>query len=776
MLGGYWWADYQQKQEQTLAMSNRPVISAQVNAPAPDTAGNATTAQMGVSAVPVALNQPMMGAGNTALSIPQNVSGTFPFAHVVKLMMPSVVNVSATIMTTTADPNADPKRGLQFANPFSGIATESIGSGIVVTEDGYILSNFHVVENAKQVFVTLFNDQGTVKLPADVIALDSRRDLALLKVEADTPLQPAPFGDSKIVDIGDPVIAIGSPFGLDQTVSKGIISGKRKAVNIGGTVHKNLLQTDAAINRGNSGGPLVAADGSVVGVNTAIYTTTSAFAGVGFAVPSNTAREFLEEQIQLPVLTPLNATMLPVAAPNAPPIAADAVLTHGDKGPCENCHQILPAANAQPVAARPPPPIPANAVMPHGDRGPCENCHQILPAANGQPVAARPPPPIPANAVMPHGDRGPCENCHQILPAANGQPVAMQQGMGQGGGGQGGGGQGMGRHRNRADRMFSFDPNGAFALPAAATLPVDSGMAVPAEIMAIVNSKMGVTFQVLNVELAAQVGSPYPKGLLVDQVSVGSTSDQAGLQKGDVVIKADGKWLDSLAALAELVQAGNEQIRLSVVRGGRREELVIGLAQLQAGPGAQMQPVAMNQTQGMTQPNLGYNLQQPMQQPMQQPSMQQPMQQPSMQQPMQQFSMQQPQEPMQAQNWNNPAQNGATPAWQGNNRAPNMNGAPPKPAPTEFEWMGMEIMPITPARISRQPMLKGKSGGVITDLGAASPAMRAGVQRGDVVVAINGQAVSDGRTIDQAIKAAKGKQWALLEIERNGTRMFVKVQ
>ncbi|MEG3640737.1 trypsin-like peptidase domain-containing protein [Magnetococcus sp. PR-3] len=720
MLGSYWWIDYQAKQEMALAKANGSAVQQPAQNRGPNSTGQGlvnpgTQGGGNAAALPVALNQPLMAPGGGELSIPQNVTGPAPFARVAKFMMPSVVNVSATTMRP-GDPNKKTKTGLQFANPFSGMATESIGSGVVVTEDGYILSNFHVVENAKQVFVTLFNDQGTVKLPAEIVTLDSRRDLALLKVEADNPLQPAPLGDSKLVNVGDPAIAIGSPFGLDQTVSQGIISGKRKAVNIGGTVHRNLLQTDAAINRGNSGGPLVGADGSVIGVNTAIYTTTSAFSGVGFAVPSNAAREFLEERIQLPNVTPINGTMMPVAAQNAPPIPSDAVLTHDDRGPCENCHQILP------------------------------------PAGGGQPVAARPPPPIPSDAVMPHGDRGPCENCHQILPAGGtGQPIAMQRGPGMG--------QGMGQHRNRADRMFSFDPNGAFALPAAATTMKESPTLAPAELVAMVTSGVGATFQVLNVDLAAKLGSPYPKGLVVDQVKAGSSAEQAGLKKGDVLIKANGKWLESLESLAELIQAGNQEIRLSVVRDGRREELLIGVARLQAGPGAQMQPVAMNQQAGMPLAQMGNNLQQPMA-----PSMPPPMA-PS----------------AQGQNWNGAMQgggmqNGATPAWQTNGTAPRANRAAPKPVPTEFEWMGMEIIPITSARMNRQPMLKGKSGGLITDMGAASPAMRAGVQRNDVVVAINGQAVSDGRSIDKAIKAAKGRQWALLEIERNGTRMFVKVQ
>ncbi|MEO5370384.1 MAG: trypsin-like peptidase domain-containing protein [Magnetococcus sp. DMHC-1] len=321
----FWWGRFTPGD----ARAARQKFAAERNAALPGQGGRlAPGGQTGPVAVPVAATVPLDTPGTQLDPLPNGSTGTpTRFAAVSRLLLPSVVNVSATNVRgaeinpapangtrdtpppgpggTSPAPTPPQSPALQYADPFSGVTTESIGSGVVVTADGYILSNYHVVEKSKHVFVTVFSAQGSSQVvPAEIVTLDARRDLSLLKVDIETPLQPAAFGDSSRINVGDPVIAIGSPFGLDQTVSQGIISGKRKAINIGGVMHRGLIQTDAAINRGNSGGPLVDGTGYVIGINTAIYTTTNAFAGVGFAVPSNTAREFLEETLQLPTITP----------------------------------------------------------------------------------------------------------------------------------------------------------------------------------------------------------------------------------------------------------------------------------------------------------------------------------------------------------------------------------------------------------------------------------------------------------------------------------------
>ncbi|MBF0295689.1 MAG: trypsin-like peptidase domain-containing protein [Magnetococcales bacterium] len=280
------------------------------------------------------------------------------FSVVVQSILPSVVSVNTENRGVSrtgvpADPAPQPAPalaqqqdgGLRFMTPFSGVAMESIGSGVIVSADGYIISNYHVVENSRNIYVTVFGPMGNRRYPAEVVRLDPSRDLVLLKVNVPQPLQPASLGNSDLVRVGDPVITVGCPFGLDQTVSKGIISGARKAVTIEGVVHKDLIQTDAAINQGNSGGPLVSRHGYVVGINTAIYSPTQAFSGVGFSVPVNSVREFINEQIAIPEVTPALAVSRmgqgqQVAAKAIPPIPLNAVAPHGDRGPCENCHAI----------------------------------------------------------------------------------------------------------------------------------------------------------------------------------------------------------------------------------------------------------------------------------------------------------------------------------------------------------------------------------------------------------------------------------------------------
>ncbi|HEB73386.1 MAG TPA: PDZ domain-containing protein [Nitrospirae bacterium] len=281
-----------------------------------------------------------------------------PFRGVAAFMKSRVVNISARQSSSVLKPavakTQDNTGGaLKFTNPFTGAGVESIGSGIIVTRDGYILTNYHVVEKATQVYVTVFRPQGAIRSLAQIARMSETLDLALLKIEPGFALSPASMGDSEKLMVGDPILAIGSPFGLDQTVSQGIISSKRKSIVIEGVNHKNLLQTDAAINQGNSGGPLVDINGYVVGVNTAIYTPTGAFAGIGFSVPVNEAREFLEELITLPKMRPnlkgalkwdagaRSAFAAPVAAKTAPSIRANAVSPHGDRGPCGNCHRII---------------------------------------------------------------------------------------------------------------------------------------------------------------------------------------------------------------------------------------------------------------------------------------------------------------------------------------------------------------------------------------------------------------------------------------------------
>lgn len=238
------------------------------------------------------------------------------FRDVAKTMKPSVVKISATIgpkdvKTTNAKrqgrPNIPPElRGFEqfFGEGFDmdqfeeqeQPRGESQGSGFIVSTDGYILTNNHVINNASSVKVVLSDNRS---FDAKIVGADSDSDIAVLKIEA-SGLVASSLGDSDAMQVGDWVVAIGSPFGLSQTVTSGIVSAvNRDSVGDGNiTSYDDFIQTDAAINPGNSGGPLLNLKGEVIGINTAIASKTGTFGGVGFAIPSNMAKDALQDIIK----------------------------------------------------------------------------------------------------------------------------------------------------------------------------------------------------------------------------------------------------------------------------------------------------------------------------------------------------------------------------------------------------------------------------------------------------------------------------------------------
>jgi serine protease Do len=177
---------------------------------------------------------------------------------------------------------------------------ESLGSGFIVDSKGYIITNNHVIEKADKIFVKLSTDpdnqdQGR---PARVIGFDKATDLAVIKIDTSTPLPTVKLGNSDSAEVGDWVEAIGSPFALSQTVTAGIISAKHRTIEPGASGQfQHFIQTDAAINPGNSGGPLLNMNGEVIGVNTAIYTQSAGYQGIGFAMPSNTVVEVYNDLV-----------------------------------------------------------------------------------------------------------------------------------------------------------------------------------------------------------------------------------------------------------------------------------------------------------------------------------------------------------------------------------------------------------------------------------------------------------------------------------------------
>jgi serine protease Do len=237
------------------------------------------------------------------LCLPAVAEGRAPpdgFADLTAQLLPTVVNIatSQTLNAPRGRPGApDLPPGSPLADLFKDFLgpkqnaprhVSSLGSGFIIDKTGYIVTNNHVIEDADQITVTLNNGQ---TLPAKLVGRDDKTDLALLKVTPKSPLPYAHFGDSDKARIGDWVIAIGNPFGLGSTVTAGIVSARNRDINAG--PYDDFIQTDASINRGNSGGPLFDAQGNVVGVNSAIFSPSGGSVGIGFSIPANLAKEVI---------------------------------------------------------------------------------------------------------------------------------------------------------------------------------------------------------------------------------------------------------------------------------------------------------------------------------------------------------------------------------------------------------------------------------------------------------------------------------------------------
>ena len=229
------------------------------------------------------------------------------FVNVVKKAKPAVVNIKVE-KTTTRNFQGGQIPEEMFNNPFfeqffgpqfrqyqqkpQEYIQRGQGSGFIISKDGFILTNNHVVEGADSIKVTLSDDRD---FDAKVIGTDPQTDVALIKIEDPENLPVLPLGDSANLEAGEWVIAIGNPFGLNQTVTVGVVSATGRS-SVGISEYENFIQTDAAINPGNSGGPLINGRGEVVGINTALFSRTGGYMGIGFAIPINMAKS-IEEQL-----------------------------------------------------------------------------------------------------------------------------------------------------------------------------------------------------------------------------------------------------------------------------------------------------------------------------------------------------------------------------------------------------------------------------------------------------------------------------------------------
>jgi serine protease Do len=240
------------------------------------------------------------------------------FADLAEKLLPSVVNISTTQTVKPEHQRGHPGVGRpQFppGSPFEEFFKDffdhnsergdrpeakprkatSLGSGFVIDPSGYIVTNNHVIADADEITVILHDD---TNLKAELVGRDTKTDVAILKVKTDKPLVAAHWGDSDKARVGDWVLAIGNPFGLGGSVTAGILSARQRDINSG--PYDDFLQTDAAINRGNSGGPMFNMNGEVIGINTAIYSPSGGSIGIGFAVPSNLAKEVAAQLIHEP--------------------------------------------------------------------------------------------------------------------------------------------------------------------------------------------------------------------------------------------------------------------------------------------------------------------------------------------------------------------------------------------------------------------------------------------------------------------------------------------
>jgi len=220
--------------------------------------------------------------------------GNNTVADIVQKAGPAVVKIDTTVVSGGGNNPFfnDPFFRQFFGNVPGGFRVQprvehGLGSGFIITKDGYILTNEHVVDGAKSITVTIQGRSGA--LPAKVVGADYDLDLAVLKVNAGQSLPTLSMGNSAQMRVGDWVIAIGNPYGLDHTVTVGVISAKGRPVQVENRQYKNLLQTDASINPGNSGGPLINLSGQVIGINTAVAQAQ----GIGFAIPTSTVQDVL---------------------------------------------------------------------------------------------------------------------------------------------------------------------------------------------------------------------------------------------------------------------------------------------------------------------------------------------------------------------------------------------------------------------------------------------------------------------------------------------------
>jgi serine protease Do len=391
----------------------------------------------------------------------------------------------------------------QNANPGDPVANYTrIGSGVIIDPRGYTLSSLHVVEGASSLKATVYGQAGAIEYPLKIVKADKTCDLVLLRIIGDVPLPHAGLGDSNSIRTGDVVISIGSPFGFEQSVTSGIISSRNRTLNVGGMIYENMIQTDSAINKGSSGGPLLNSKGDVIGINTAIYSTSGTFAGISFAVPINRSLDLLGGVVDF--------------QNELPPVAKGQLAAWGKEGKQIGNYYRLPDGQIL--------------TPPHNYRGTCTDCHPQFVTMGI----------VPNNAVAGQGP-------NQVW----GQRRYPGPGLG----------RGQGLRRNPGPWCPVAGPN---------------------------NISLGMTVADVDNVVANQNNMMRPGGVFITDVTPGTCAEAAGLQRGDVITRIDGRKIQDGADFEKLLATkGGTSMDLVILRFGVRKTV-----QVKFGPGRAAQAMA----------------------------------------------------------------------------------------------------------------------------------------------------------------------------------------
>ncbi len=440
-------------------------------------------------------------ANYSALNLPVVNTMQDSYHAIIDVVRPALVSIDVAV---AAPAGIQP----QGNNPDAvGVPVTSyirVGSGVIIADEGYVLTSYHVVEGAIAMKATVYGTGGANDYPLKLVNLDKATDLALLRLVGNVPFQHAVLGDSDTVKTGDVVLAMGSPFGFDQTITSGIISSRNRTVTIGGKVFEGMFQTDTPINSGNSGGPLVNTRGEVIAINTAIYSPTGGFNGIGFAIPVNDAASLVGGVVDFEGI---------------PPQVAGGQLTAWSRTGRQTGNSYK---------------LPSGQILtpPHAYRGKCLDCHPKLCTTPGQ-----------------GGGRG------------------LRGGLGFGPR------NGMGLNRNNG--VMAYQP---------CPLPGLNAFAIAGQVAMTGDPYLGAALLDVDAVIARQFKLAHAGGVLVDSVKPGSPAEAVGVQRGDIILRIDGRRIQDINELQKVLSAKKPgaAAELAMMSNGSRKVVKVLIGQTPA--------------------------------------------------------------------------------------------------------------------------------------------------------------------------------------------------